>query len=269
MLELFHHQTAICAKKVRLVLEEKSLPWQGHLVDIFAGEQLTPGYLAINPNGVVPTLREGGATILESSIINEYLEDAYPKRPLRPGAAAERADMRLLVRQMDEQVHPAVAVLTFAISTRDILLSKSPQALTQHLDAIREPARRERQEQAIRLGLDAPLVSQALHTLDRFLGAMNDRLAKRAWLCSDEPSLADITLAPYVLQLELLRLQALWEPARPGLPDWFTRMRARPSWNAAVTRFNLAWRVEQMNAAGDKAAKVLAARMPETGARAG
>ena len=53
MLELYHHGSSVCAAKVRLFLEEKRLPWEGHYIDILKGDQFAPEYMKINPKAVV------------------------------------------------------------------------------------------------------------------------------------------------------------------------------------------------------------------------
>ena len=52
---------------------------------------LRPGYLALNPNGVVPTLVDDGTVIVESRVIVEYLDDRMPEPPLRPSGARGRS----------------------------------------------------------------------------------------------------------------------------------------------------------------------------------
>src|SRR4051812_6777343 len=56
MLELYHNDMSVCAAKVRLTLAEKGVPYTGHHLNLRAGDQREPGYLALNPKGVVPTL---------------------------------------------------------------------------------------------------------------------------------------------------------------------------------------------------------------------
>ena len=82
MLELYHHGSSVCAAKVRLVLAEKNLEWTGHYLDILAGEQFNPDYLKLNPKAVVPTLIHDGEVITESTIICEYIDDAFTDLPL-------------------------------------------------------------------------------------------------------------------------------------------------------------------------------------------
>ena len=55
MITLYHRDTSICSQKVRLVLHEKNLEWQGAFINLGKREQLEPDYLKLNPNGVIPT----------------------------------------------------------------------------------------------------------------------------------------------------------------------------------------------------------------------
>ena len=83
MLELYHNGMSTCSQKVRFCLAEKGVAWTGHHLDLRAGDQHTPEYLALNPNGVVPTLVDDGDVIIESTIINEYLDEKFPEPALQ------------------------------------------------------------------------------------------------------------------------------------------------------------------------------------------
>jgi len=61
------------ARKVLAVAHELEIPLETHMVDLRSGEQRTPGYLAINPNGKVPVLVDGETTLWESNAILCYL----------------------------------------------------------------------------------------------------------------------------------------------------------------------------------------------------
>ena len=91
MLILYHHNISVCAQKVRIALAEKDLSWQGVHVDLMQGQHLKPEFLKVNPRGLVPVLVHDGDPIYESTIILEYLEDAFPQAPLRPTDAKARA----------------------------------------------------------------------------------------------------------------------------------------------------------------------------------
>jgi glutathione S-transferase len=79
---------------VRLALKEKNLSYESRFISLFDQDHLSPEYLAINPDGQVPTLVHDGDVITETAVINEYLDDAFPNPPLRPGTPIGRARMR-------------------------------------------------------------------------------------------------------------------------------------------------------------------------------
>ncbi len=88
MLELYNSPVSTCSQKVRMTLWEKELPWQERLIIFSTNEHLSDWYLAINPNGVVPTLVHDGKTIIDSAVINEYLDDVFPDLAGRLASAA-------------------------------------------------------------------------------------------------------------------------------------------------------------------------------------
>ena len=106
-MELYHNDMAICSQKVRLVLIEKQLAPVLHHLDLRAGNSHSPEYLKINPKGVVPTLVDHDNPITESTVICEYLDDAYPEIPLRPRDSIERAAMRRWTMLPDTGLHTA------------------------------------------------------------------------------------------------------------------------------------------------------------------
>ena len=78
------------AVRPRWLLEEIGTPYDLVRLDLSAGDQKRPEYLAINPNGTVPTLVDGDLTLFESAAICQYLADRFPDRGLAPplGTAA-------------------------------------------------------------------------------------------------------------------------------------------------------------------------------------
>src|SRR2546426_1044521 len=84
-----------CARRVRAVLLEKGIAWTTRLVDLTRLEQKRPEYLALNPNGVVPTLVHGDRVVYESNVITEYLDDVFPDPPLYPRDPWARAQAKM------------------------------------------------------------------------------------------------------------------------------------------------------------------------------
>jgi glutathione S-transferase len=106
MLVLYHAGLTQASVKVRITLKEKGLDYQSHYLSIPQQDHLKPEYLAINPDGQVPTLIHDDQVITETTVINEYLNDAFPDPPLRPGAPVERARMRRWGQIVDEHCSP-------------------------------------------------------------------------------------------------------------------------------------------------------------------
>ena len=95
MLVLYHGANSVCSVKVRIVLAEKGLQWDGRHIDLPKGEHLRPDYLEINPRAVVPVLEHNGALIRESTVICEYLNGRNDSPQLVPSTFLEQARMRI------------------------------------------------------------------------------------------------------------------------------------------------------------------------------
>ena len=144
MIELYHNDMSVCAQKVRFALAEKKLAWEGRHLNLRAGDQQKPEYLKLNPNAVVPTLVDNATVIIESTVICEYLDDAYPEPRLKPMDAAGRARMRLWTKQLDEGVHAATSVVSSAIAFRYQKLAAGMEALEEFHKKMPDPIKREK-----------------------------------------------------------------------------------------------------------------------------
>jgi glutathione S-transferase len=238
MLTLYHHGSSVCAAKVRFALGEKKLAWKGIYLDILKGDQFDPEYRKLNPKAVVPTLVHDGRVIVESTVINEYLDEVFSEPPLKPAAAEERAKMRLWTKAVDEDLHPACAEVTFSACHRHIirrlpqpeyekfLASTPPLSLT--------PQWHQRKKEIVTLGFAAPGLADSYRLYDRYLAKMEETLADQPWLAGRSFSLADIAMTPYVNRLDMLGMAALWTERRPRVTDWFERIKARPAFKPAL-----------------------------------
>ena len=114
---LYNAPQSTCSQRVRFVLNAKGLAFREVKLDLLAGDQLKPEYLALNPNGVVPTLDHDGEIIIDSSVIIEYLDEIAPEPAhFTPREPARRAAMRALMRFIDEMPSAAVRVPTFNLA---------------------------------------------------------------------------------------------------------------------------------------------------------
>jgi maleylacetoacetate isomerase len=95
------------ACRVRIALHLKGLPFREVFLDTAAGEHRKADYLALNPQGLVPTLIAPDGTIVTQSLaILEYLEETEPAIPLLPSSPADRAFVRSLAMIVACDVHP-------------------------------------------------------------------------------------------------------------------------------------------------------------------
>ena len=236
MIELYHNDMSVCAEKVRFALAEKAIPWTSHHLNLRAGDQQKPEYLKLNPNALVPTLVDNGTVIIESTVINEYLDDAYPEPQLRPREPTGRACMRLWTKQLDEGVHAATSVVSSAIAFRYQKLANGMEALEVFHKKMPDPVKRERSWETVTKGVESRFFPEAIMRFDKLLGDMETRLTDSPWLAGKEFSLADIGYAPYVTRLDHLQLQFLWDK-RPHIPQWYDRLCERRAYSEAFDKW--------------------------------
>lgn len=205
MRKLYHYRNNIWTVCVRLALAEKRLDYDLVHVDLFAGEQFKPEFLALNPNHKVPCLVDDGVAIGESWIINEYLEDRHPDPPLLPRDPAGRARARLLAD---------FANRFFFAHAYDLLIELVVKP--------RVPA----------MGAPNPaVVATAKEAVPRALARFERELAARPYLTGDGFGLVDCMVVPYIAGLADLGESI---PAdHEHLRRWFERARERPSYRTA------------------------------------
>src|ERR1700686_3462342 len=114
---LYNAPQSTCSQRVRFLLNAKNISFGEIKLDLLAGDQLKPDYLALNPNGVVPPLEHNGAIIIDSSVIIEYLDEVAPEpSQFTPENPVLRAKMRALMHFIDEMPAAAVRVPTFNLA---------------------------------------------------------------------------------------------------------------------------------------------------------
>jgi glutathione S-transferase len=232
MIELYHGWDSFCSFKVRLCLEEKGLAWSGHHIDLMAFENLRPEYLAINPAGLVPALVHDGTVITESSIINEYLDDAFPDVPLRPADARAKARMRYWVRHEEDALFIAVRPASLNLMMKQAIGRYSEDELDGLLKHHPRPDRVAFLKKTFRAPYDAAAVAKSRRRLGMALARMEQTLRGGPWLAGEAYSLADIAAAPVIDRIERLGMADLWD-ALPGMADWVARLTARDAYKKA------------------------------------
>lgn len=231
MLELYHSGLTANSLKVRLTLAEKGLDYVSHFIDIHAFEHHRAAYLALNPDGQIPTLVHDGRPLTETTVINEYLDDAFPAPPLRPADAMARAGMRRFSKLVDEMLFPSVSMLGWQRRVRLTVKDLAPDALREMLARVPLEEKRDKWAKAARPeGFAAEELELSRRNIAFFVVRMEEALCEDGpWIAGADYSLADINALPFLYRLDLLAPGIVNEAETPHVVDWLTRIQARPA----------------------------------------
>lgn len=230
-LVLYHHDKSTCSQKVRICLAEKGVDWENRPVDLLNAENLSPEYLAINPNGVVPAFVHDGRPIIESTVMCEYVDEVWPDEPkLTPDDPIERADMRAWLRFIDEVPSMAVRVPSF----QDKFLARFKAMSEEEYAAFRDQntLRREFFMRLNRTGFSDAEYDNSIRQLEMTVERIDKALEGGPWLIGAQYTIADICVAPLFQRMEDLGMSDLWADY-PRVTDWFERLKARPAYRTA------------------------------------
>jgi maleylpyruvate isomerase len=105
-MKLFGYYRSSAAYRVRIALNLKGMPVDHRFVHLRKGEQSSPEYGALNPQGLVPLVIDGPNVLTQSLAIIEYLEETQPEPALLPKAPLERARVRSIAQAIASDIHP-------------------------------------------------------------------------------------------------------------------------------------------------------------------
>jgi glutathione S-transferase len=233
VLELYHAHISTCSQKVRLCLAEKGLAWTSHPIEFATGAHLAPAYLALNPNGVVPTLVHDGRPVIDSSVICEYLEEIAPGdgTSLMPRDAYGRARVRAWLRYIEEVPTAAIRVPSFNGLFLNGWRRMSDEMRTGYIAAT--PLRKGHYRRFGTEGFSKDQVDESVERLRQTVERIDAAIAKGSlWLAGDAISLADLCVLPTIVRMSDIKLENVWRDF-PHTTDWYARIRARPSFDAA------------------------------------
>ena len=192
------------ALRVRAVIFELGLDPEIVEVNLQKGENRTPDYLKLNPNGKVPTLVDGDFVLWDSRAIDAYLASAYPKGDFYPADPKSRAIVDQWSYWQAIHLGPAMQKVAFERVQKKLF------------------GRGEADEAAI---------AGDLKTIGDLLPIFEAALAGKDWIAGPL-SIADFALASTFM----LRKQArLGIEAYPNISAWIARLEALPSWEKAMT----------------------------------
>ena len=234
-LVLYDHVASPCARRVRIALLEKGLRWRSRPVDLEHMEQKSPWYLALNPNGIVPTLQHGTRVVWESNVITEYLDAVFPDPGLYPADPWERAQAKMwqaFELEMAKEFRPLLYHRLMGPMKRSV---SREAALDQARAHTTDPAHLEWTARVY----DGEVVSEAEAArlavlLYGRLATLDQRLAGREFLVGDAVSIADVSVLPRVAMYPWIGLPIAAEEY-PHVASWLDRLGSRRSFVESLT----------------------------------
>lgn len=230
----YHAEPAANSLKSMICLHEKGLDFESRYVDLHKFEQHSEWFLRVNPEGQVPVLVHDGATITQTTVINEYLEDVFPDVPLRPADALGKARMRYWNKFVDEHVMNQVSMHGWHRMVGVIARGIESGEFEKLVERIPLPDQRKKWMTA-RSGFSEADLANATDKIVYACAKVEAHLADNAWLAGEMFTTADANFYS-MCGMMVERMFPELEVAKnyPRLIDWRERMNARPGVKAAL-----------------------------------
>lgn len=199
-MKLYYNPLSPNVRRARLTAAVLGIQLEEKKLDFAKGEHKSPEYLALNPNGAVPTLVDGDFVLTESRAIMQYLAAKKPDSTLLPRDEAARADVTRWQFWDAAHFSPQLGSLAF-------------EKMIKGMMGLGEP--------------DPSKVQDALTNFRRFAAVLNKRLEGRQYIVGSAMTLADLTIASsltYAKQTEVPLAEF------PNVQTWFARISALEAW---------------------------------------
>lgn len=174
-------------------------------IDLGRGDQLTPEYLALNPNSKMPTLEDGGFVLWESNAILFYMAAKRPDCGLWPSELQGQADvMRWLAWENAHWDAESCGMVAYEKTSKAVLGLGSP---------------------------DPAFIARGEQNFVRFAAALNSSLKGKTWLLGERLTIADFSIGALVPTAERLSLPV---GDFSEIVRWYKGLAALPAWQEAL-----------------------------------
>lgn len=204
MRTLYHHPLLASARKVRLVLNEKRLPFAEKIMSPW--EEPTDELVRLNPACDLPVLVDEDATVVcDAGVICEYLDEKYPEPPLIGRDPAARAETRRLAAWFDQKFFHEVTQPLAGEKLIKRFLGHAPDSRT------------------LKMGRE-----QLLPHL-YYIGVLTE---ERGWLAGELLTIADLAAAAHISLVDYVG-DIPWDQA-PATKEWYVRVKSRPGFRTLL-----------------------------------
>lgn len=199
-MKLYMNKLSPNVRRPRLTAAVLGIELEEKMLDFAKGEHKSPEYLALNPNGAIPTLVDGEFVLTESRAIMQYLASTKPEAGLLGRDEKARADV--IRWQFWDAAHwsPGLGILTF-------------QRFLKPMFGMGEP--------------DAAKVAEALEGIRRFGAVLDKRLDGRTHVVGDALTLADLTIASSLMYAKQTDVPL---GDFPNVVSWLSRISELDAW---------------------------------------
>ena len=203
-MKLYMHPASPNVRAVLLTAELIDLPLERQTVDAMAGEQLTPAYLKVNPNGLFPVLVDGEFVLWETIPIMQYLASKSVGSTLWPNDDRHRAD--ICRWQCWSQAHWFPALRTYIFEN-----------MFKKLKGLGEP--------------DPAAIKSGEETFHQFANVLDGQLKAREYLTGPRLTLADLSVSVWLMYASAARI-----PLEPfvNIRRWFESIQNLPAWQRTM-----------------------------------
>ena len=201
-MKLYHHPMSSSARRARMAAIQLGLSPELVHVELTKGEQRKPEYLALNPNGKVPTLVDGDLVIWESNAIMTYLAQKTPGQTLYPTELAARTDVDKWLFWTANHWSVAAGQLTF-------------ENFLKRMMGLGEP--------------NAYAVERANGLFTDFAKTLDATLARSQYVVGDSLTLADLAIAPPLMYTVPAKLPV---SGFTNIARWFESIQTTEAWRA-------------------------------------
>jgi glutathione S-transferase len=229
MLTLYSFGPGANSLKPLLALYEKKLKFTHRFLDPGKFEQHDDWFKAINPRGQVPALDHDGRIVTESTVICEYLEDAFPDAPaLRPKDPFAVAEMRVWTKWVDEYFCWCVSTIGWERMIGPMARGLSDEEFEEKVKRIPIPEQRTKWRNA-RKGFPKKVLEEEMRKIRVSIARLEARLKESPWLAGAEYTLADVCNFAIANGMERGFADIVNEKATPNLIGWIRRINERPA----------------------------------------
>jgi glutathione S-transferase len=204
-MKLYYNPLSPNVRRARFTAAVLGIELEEQKLDFAKGEHKSPEYLALNPNGAVPTLVDGDFVLTESRAIMQYLASKKPEAGLYPKDEAARADITRWQFWDAAHFSPQAAAIAFEKMLKGMMGLGDP---------------------------DQGKINDALANFRRFAAVLNKRLEGKEYIVGKALTLADLTIASSLMYAQPTELP-LGE--FPNIQAWFSRITALDGWKKTAS----------------------------------